>query len=109
LNHHGYRVHADQDFNFATLQAVARAADLWATRVQQYVTTHGDRGSCVWGAGIAIYYKPPMAIDPEMRFLLKVPALANQGSLTWEESVNDAIGLLKEAGLDAFYHAGQMD
>jgi hypothetical protein len=61
------------------------------------------------GAGVVIYYKPPLGIDPEMKLLLKVPALAKQGSLTWEESVNEVIDLLKKEGLDAFYHAGQMD
>lgn len=88
---------------------VAIARKNWEAKASDYLRTRGDCGSCVVGAGIAVPYLAPGCRIPRDRMLIEAPG--GQGSLTWEDSVNEIVHFLRtQAGLPgAFYQCGRMD
>lgn len=81
-------------------EIIKKAEKLWNTYVEMYGATHDDSeyGSCVLGAGLEV--QGGIFIRAPDRF---------QGSLTWENSVDEIIKFLKDNGLDAWYNPGRMD
>ncbi len=90
---------------FAKLIGDARR--LWNQRAREYFEAHGDRGTCVMGAGIAVYQIPPRC--KKHRSVIIIDSPLYQGCLTWEASVNEVLDFLRNGGLDCFYAAGMMD
>lgn len=88
---------------------IAQAAELWSKRCAEYMCRRGDRGSCVLGAGIAVNYRPPRCRKSIRQTIIGVPYTAGQGSLTWEDSVEEIINFLAIRGIESFYEPGHMD
>jgi hypothetical protein len=92
------------------IRAIEDAKDLWRHRCGEYVVQHGDKGSCVLGAGIVVAFLPPRcrhAVDQEI--IAANEATNAQGSCVWEESVRDVIAFLARRGIVARYECGRMD
>jgi hypothetical protein len=89
--------------------AFMEAMSLWSLRCAQYVAKHGDKGSCVIGAGIGVYYRGPRKRSYELKLVIDVPMTASQGSCTWEASVPEVIAFLKTRGIEAHHIYGRMD
>lgn len=90
----------------AFLEAVEEARVLWAGRIEAFVREHGDQGTCVLGAGIAVY----VGVGKRMRGRIVLqPPTGKQGASVWEESVNDVVAFLAAKGISAYYSAGRMD
>jgi hypothetical protein len=104
----GAIVYRDADLE-ALAPALSEAAALWRTRCAEYVAQHGDVGTCVLGAGIAVPYKAPRARTVTYRVMLRPPDTAAQGASTWEASVHEVIALLESRGVHAVYSPGFMD
>ena len=91
------------------IQDILDARKLWAQRCAEYVVKHGDVGTCVTGAGIAVDYLPPRRRKSVEKTILRVPDTAAQGSCTWEASVPEVIEFLRARGIEAHYKCGWMD
>jgi len=87
--------------------AIALASQMWANRCKLYLAKHGDRGSVVIGAGICCAVKHGR--HSKTRELISAGVSCAQGSLVWEESVEEVVSFLKERGLDCYYECGRMD
>ena len=83
----------------------------WAARCAAYMAANGDTGSCVLGAGIGFKYREAGCRSIVRKTLIPAHEVTGaQGSLVWEESVNEFVEVLKAAGLaSAFYECGRMD
>lgn len=101
------KVYRPSDITPGFVQAVAMAASRWATSAAEYVAKHGDQGTCVLGAGIGVMFLAKRKRVAEE--LVLIPAPGGQGSLTWEASVEEVLGVLRSRGVDAFYMPGWMD
>jgi hypothetical protein len=108
-----YTVTAYQERDLETgpvAAAINVTATMWRDRCQKYLDTQGDRGTCVLGAGIEIYYLPKRCRFPKSKMVIPVyQVVAAQGSLVWEESVEDILAHLKSKGVEASYNPGRMD
>ena len=97
----------DYDLALAS-DAIAFVRKSWAERAADYLRTKGDQGSCVLGAGISVPYLAPGCRTPRERMLIDAPG--GQGSLVWEDSVQEFVAYLRGHGLPgAFYQCGRMD
>ena len=65
-----------------------------------------DEGTCVLGAGIAVWVKERYARNSSVRILIRAPFQGNVGSA---KSCDRALAYLKEQGIAAFWHDGVMD
>lgn len=85
--------------------------DVWRSQIRDYVKKHGDMGTCVLGAGIAVYWVPKGKRKIVHKMVISADDVTcAQGSITWEHSVRAMIELLAEGGLEgAFYEPGNMD
>jgi len=100
----------DTDRSDALFRALVEiAADAWEAECARYVAKHGDVGTCVAGAGIAINYRAPRCRRYERKVILHPPHTSGQGASTWEHSVDTIVSWLKDHGIDCFYHCGYMD
>jgi len=89
---------------------IIEARSLWQKRCAEYYLAHGDRGSCVLGAGIAIRYLAPRCRSARSRIIIdSMEATSVQGSCVWEASTGEIIALLKPALASAYYCCGRMD
>ena len=74
------------------------------------IAEHGDKGSCVLGAGLVVRYLPPRCRrDVEHEIISARDATSAQGSCVWEESKDEVIAFLAARGIVASYACGNMD
>ena len=85
---------------------IEEARELWRAGCEDFVRRVGDAGSCVLGAGIAVYVGTAERYEREV---VLSPPTHHQGSLVWEDSVEAVVAFLKERGIEAFYTPGRMD
>ena len=91
----------DKDLKkFASAIATARAM------AEEDRPKYHDQGTCVLGAGIAIYYIPPRCRKAVRDILIGQHFQGNVGS--WNVAQR-ALAYLKEQGLDCFWYDGRMD
>lgn len=90
---------------------LGKAREMWSARCDAYLKKHGDQGSCVLGAGIAVPYVGHKGKQYAKRIIISAWSATNaQGSLVWEESVNDIIAFLEQNGVQGCtYLCGRMD
>ena len=91
------------------LPHLVEAALLWSKLCADEVAKNGDRGSCVIGAGIAIWFKGPRKRNEEERIVIPTPYTSLQGSFTWETSVDQVVKFLAQKGITAHYAPGRLD
>lgn len=111
INKSGTIVNAYTPEDLATfLHAIIEAKMMWVARCKEYVEKHGDKGSCVIGAGIKVYMKLPRKkyAIPEM-LISPYEVTPFQGSCIWESSANEIVEFLQSKGLDCFFAMGTMD
>lgn len=65
-----------------------------------------DQGTCVLGAGVALYVIPPRGRVPRLLVVVDAPFQGNVGS---HKACARALEILRAAGLDAFWYDGRMD
>jgi hypothetical protein len=65
-----------------------------------------DQGTCVLGAGVAVWYVPPRCRNPVRKILIRAPFQGNVGSY---RACERALKLLQSAGVDAFWYDGVID
>lgn len=83
---------------------------LWKQRCEQYLGERGDQGSCVLGAGIVHEDAPYDWPDWDKDYIVHASDITGaQGSLVWEQSVDEVVAWLRNCGVPARYHAGRMD
>lgn len=91
-------------------QILGEAKRDWADRIATYVHQHGDVGSCVLGAGIAVWYLPPRCRKPRKKVIINPHVIVPyQGSVTWEVSANIIVDYLKKNGIECWFEYGRMD
>jgi len=89
---------------------IEEAKKVWEARCDQYMRQHGDSGTCVLGAGIAIRFRPPRCRSYRLKTIISASEVCNaQGSLVWEDSRKEVQDLLKSKGIDTIYEWGNMD
>lgn len=89
---------------------VAQGKRRWAELCEREYQSNGDQGTCVLGAGIAVYCIPPRCRKPIEKILIHAHDVSRaQGSVTWEKSVYGIIDELRAKGLDCYYAQGRMD
>ena len=96
--------------NDKKLMAVLKEAEaLWRQRVEEYAKKYpNNHGSCVSGAGIKTWILPSSRHKyPQSKFLFRAPN-HYQGSLTWENSVEEILKIVREAGIYCWYASGMM-
>lgn len=65
-----------------------------------------DEGTSVLGAGVAVRYLPPGCRKSVRKILVDAPFQGNVGS---KKACARALEFLRDAGVDAFWHDGEMD
>lgn len=65
-----------------------------------------DEGTCVLGAGVAVWFKAPRKRYESIKILVAAPFQGNVGS---HKACERAIAYLRENGIDAFWYDGNMD
>lgn len=94
----------------AVASVIAKAKEMWSEICAKNVASYGDRGSCVVGAGIAVYYVPKGCRKLGAKIIIAAHNVAKaQGSVTWEDGMEAVIEFLKENNINAFYEPGWMD
>lgn len=101
-------------YHYADIQEyspiIEKAKTLWRQRCDEYLATYGDQGTCVLGAGIAVYcILPRTRIARSLIIINQREATNAQGATVWESSKKEILAFLKEYGLMAFYECGNMD
>lgn len=83
-------------------KAIREAAAMWKADL---AATGGDRGTCVMGAGLAVYHLPPRARVPREKVILHPPG---QSDCSW--CIERARKHLEAAGLQGLhFEYGRMD
>lgn len=95
-----------KDPNF--LDICKKAKQLWVQRCNEYINKNGEAGTCVVGAGFAVWYLPPRARKPQQKMVI-VPPKNLQRSITWESSKDEIMGFFKENAIEVEYKMGAMD
>jgi hypothetical protein len=89
---------------------IAKATEIWKEASLKEFQKTGDRGSCVLGDGITIYYIPPRCRKPVELFIIPSRTVAfAQGSLHYEANYHLALDFLRENGVECRYNHGWMD
>jgi hypothetical protein len=88
------------------LQRVRKLGRQAALMVSEDKFKYRDRGSCVLGAGIAIYSVHKGSRKPKMELLTQAPFQGNVGSF---EASERALRWLKEQAVDCFWYDGIID
>ena len=86
---------------------ISEASELWSKRTHEYLCEHGDQGSCVIGAGIKVMLINKRCRTPRDTTIIKTPK-NTQGSLAWENSLDEILDFMRFRGLDATYECGQI-
>lgn len=102
----GEFVNAVQDADIDKLRPLFREAEMawydeWVARGCI------DEGSCCLGIGVYVYYLPPRGRSPRVRQVINWNG--SQGDFEAERTKGLPIGMLADAGVDAFYNCGRMD
>jgi len=97
-------------------EAPVRSADLYRWQVaiaaadllsREDAARGRDEGTCVLGAGVAIWTLPPRARNPKRAILVHAPFQGNVGS---QKACRRALAVIREAGLEgAVWYDGVMD
>jgi len=85
-----------------------KARELWRKRVVEFEASRRHSGTCVLGAGIETYTLLKRERIPKRRLIIRAP-LQLQGSLSWEESLEEILRFLRSNGIDCDYKSGCMD
>jgi len=106
-----YTCYQHSDLSNEVMQGtIAKARDLWQKRCAEYVAKHGDRGSCVMGAGIAVWYLAKKCRTPGKLIIIDArEATWYQGSVIWEDSRAEVQKFLADNGIVTCYAWGNMD
>ena len=89
---------------------VAEVRRTWRGRCAEYVRKHGDKGTCVMGASIGIELLLRGRKNPISHTLINVSDICYaQGSLVWEDSVDEMLTLLRDAFPSVQYNPGSMN
>jgi hypothetical protein len=90
--------------------AISEATEIWrAASLKEFQKT-GDRGSCIVGDGITVYFTPPRCRKPVELFIIRSRSVAfAQGSIHYESCVDLALNFLREKGIVCRYNHGRMD
>lgn len=96
------------DAMYATIE-LAKAQ--WKKSCASYFKKNGDKiGSCVLGAGIAIWGIPKGMRKARRLVIIDAWSVSpGQSSLIWEHGVDAVVAFLKKSGIDAYYVPGRMD
>ena len=87
---------------------IQTARELWRKRVAEFEASGRNPGSCVLGAGIQTYTLLKRERIPKPRLIIRAPSHL-QGSLSWEESLDEILGFLRGNGIECDYKSGCMD
>ena len=98
---------SDPDYGLIKQKAIME----WQKRIEKYLTDNNcirdgvdySMGSCVVGAGISIAILRSLRHNYHEYIVIIRPPSRSQSSLTWEDSVDDIIKMLKTDGLDCCY------
>lgn len=92
-------------------EVVENAKLLWKQRCTEYLDKHGDRGSCVIGAGICVRYLGPRKRKWVSKTLISPTSVLSRvvGNLVWETSAEEIVTFLRSKGIDAFFELGRLD
>jgi hypothetical protein len=86
------------------------AREMWLEASRKEFQKTGDRGSCIVGDGITVYFIPPKCRKPVEFFIIRSSSVAfAQGSLHYEATMQIALDYLKENGVECRYNHGRMD
>jgi len=86
------------------------AREMWLEASRKEFQKTGDRGSCIMGDGITVYFIPPRCRKPVELFIIPSREVAfAQGSLHYEATVDLALNFLREKGIVCRYNHGRMD
>jgi hypothetical protein len=102
------KVYRDADL-VVLMEVITDAASIWAMKCAEFVKSGKNSGTCVLGAGIEVDYLPARAKNYRPLRIIGTPWTADQGSLSWETSLPEVLGYLKQHGVDARYNPGRMD
>ena len=90
------------------LDICKRAKALWVSRCNEYIERHGEAGTCVVGAGFAVWYLPPRGRKPQEKMVV-IPPVNLQRSITWESSKDEIQRFFENNGIKTHYKMGSMD
>lgn len=93
------------DFQIASKLDLVNKADALVAEDVANKVAH-DEGTCVLGAGIAVWYKAPRKRTVTRKILVRAPFQGNVGSY---HACARALAYLKEQGFDCFWYDGVMD
>jgi hypothetical protein len=91
---------------FAT--AIAEAQAMIDADALQVRAAHGDSGTCVIGAGIAVNYRGPRRRVTSDKVVASASRFF-QGNSSQHRACERALAHLQAAGLDVFWNDGRMD
>jgi len=87
-----------------------RAQKMWIHICKENIEKYGNIGTCVLGAGIYINLIPKGKRKPRKYLIIESSEATNyQGSIIWEDGVEDVLKFLKKYDIEADYHPGRMD
>jgi hypothetical protein len=89
---------------------IEEAKNMWRLRCEEYFDKHGDVGTCVLGAGIAVHFLSDVKKISKVLIIISQHDVSHaQGSVVWEDGVGEVVYYLNKLGLDCYYFAGRMD
>lgn len=100
----------DEDLQSPTFQGIVKSVALaWSKMCEQYVEKHGDFGTAVIGAGIAVWYLGPKCRRPEEKLIISRHQIGGwQAEEIWLGSVRQVLQMLQDNGISAHYKAGSL-
>jgi hypothetical protein len=96
----------DNPVREAELFRYVMAIDIANRQVAEDAKRGRDEGTCVLGAGVAIYVIPKGARNPRMRLLTQAPFQGNVGSFRASQR---ALAMIQDNLEGAFWYDGVMD
>ncbi len=100
------------DFQNIVIQGKSHWKDLCNEYVEDRINKglNPDYGSCVLGAGLAVYYLAPKKRKPVHKMIISATEVScMQGSCVWESCKDKVIEFLNKSGIESFYKPGWLD
>jgi hypothetical protein len=89
--------------------AITEATALWSRLCEEFYAAHGDGGSCVLGAGIAVRYLPPRCRNNTLEIVIHdYQGFRSQSCAVHEATKMEVIIFLASKGIEAVWDAGHM-
>lgn len=89
---------------------IEKANQMWDAASKEEFSKTGDRGSCIMGDGIEVFFVPPRYRKPQKFMIIPSRTVAYaQGSLHYEATKEVAMAYLRENGIECQYNYGRMD